>query len=336
MFLNLASENIIWVIYCSSTVRPWHQTSRQPNLSWPASVIVVWKTLSTCIDFPIWQQHLMHDKWLKETKFYQNTCTHATHNSSSCLLYIHMSTQHMFSLSQVSQPHVLFMFLSSVVWQIYNELQRILWQMLVLCHDPKQPPTTAGDWPSILLYLLERVEVKERRRRRERVAQRICSVQSDWCWWGPRPLSIVIHCSPALLAFISLCAHLTLMLRLYWAAQSVLWWQRRWRWREEWVCVNGRRGFVCCVCTVVRVFAFTHAAVCCNVCERLWWFYRRRCWSPVRGGVGHDNSSGRGGEGIAPLFHWLWCRLAQREVCIIYFISGWKTRSRKPAPSKSY
>lgn len=33
--------------------------------------------------------------------------------------------------------------------------------MLVLCYDPKQPPTTAGDWPSILLYLLEQERPNE-------------------------------------------------------------------------------------------------------------------------------------------------------------------------------
>lgn len=40
--------------------------------------------------------------------------------------------------------------------------------MLVLCHDPKQPPTTTGDWPSILLYLLEQERLSETGAQRER------------------------------------------------------------------------------------------------------------------------------------------------------------------------
>lgn len=54
--------------------------------------------------------------------------------------------------------------------------------MLVLCHDPKQPPTTAGDWPSILIYLLERarLSVTETERERERWPKGyVLSNQSD-------------------------------------------------------------------------------------------------------------------------------------------------------------
>lgn len=69
-----------------STVRQWHQTIRRPNSSWPVPVIVVWKTFTTCIDFTIWQQHLMYEEWLKDQKMYgyQNTCLHAIHNSTGC------------------------------------------------------------------------------------------------------------------------------------------------------------------------------------------------------------------------------------------------------------
>lgn len=123
-----ARKSYIWhqrILFRSfSTVRPWHQTNREPHLSWSGCVIIVWNAFSTCIDFPVWQTQLMCDQWLKEQKMYdcQDASTNATHTSTSSLLYILTNTQHMFSLLQVSQPLVLFMFLSSLVWQIYNEL----------------------------------------------------------------------------------------------------------------------------------------------------------------------------------------------------------------------
>lgn len=214
-----------------STVRQWHQTSKEPDLSGPGCVIVVWKAFSTCIDFPIWQKQLVCDEWLKEQKMYgcQNSSIHSAHNSTSDKLYIHMNKQHMFSLLQVSQPLVLFTFLSSLVWQIYNELYR-KWQMLVLCHDPKQPPTTARDWPSILLYLFEweRLSETEMHRERERGGpeEMFCPIRlmlkrpSAFVHWNASHshvtsiISLCTHCYASTWLSCLKCAEMTEMRRV--------------------------------------------------------------------------------------------------------------------------
>lgn len=115
------------------------------------------------------------------------TPAHTLQITQRAAYYTYTWTHNICFRSQVSQPHVLFIPLSSLVWQIYNELWRTPWQMLVLCHDPKQPQTTAGDWPSILLYLLAR------ERERGGPEETSCSIRLMLM----RPsASAVIHCCP--------------------------------------------------------------------------------------------------------------------------------------------
>lgn len=168
--------------------------------------------------------HLIDEKGLKRQKKmygYLTTCVPATNNSWSCLLYI-ATHKHSTYVHTITGPYVLFMFLSPLPWQIYNERQRTPWQMLVLCLNPKQSPTTAGDWPSILLYLLESRRLSDTettRRGRGGPEEMFCPIRLMLM----KPLAS-IRCNTWLshMLAVSFLFVYTVILSLYWVAQSVL------------------------------------------------------------------------------------------------------------------
>lgn len=204
------------------------------------------------------------------------------------------------------------MFLSSLMWQISNELQRTLWQMLVLCHDPEQLPTTTGDWSSIRLYLLEWGWLSETETPGERA------------WGGPEemfcPIRLMLMrpsasvCCNAFQSNILLPSFLfvhTVMVRLYRAAEMkeigrVV--EREWvgEWYQR-IYLFAHCGMNTClyVCMCVCVFGG-----CTKTHLRFWLFLKSIAvvwWWGSIGSTTHPT-----------LFHF-WCWLAQRELCIIYY-----------------
>lgn len=163
------------------------------------------------------------------------------------------------------------MSLSSLMWQIHNETERALWQMLVLCHDPHTAPNY--HWGLVINTTLpSRVRETEwdcdtwRERERERGGPE--EPEEMFC-----PIRLMLMRPTASAGWNTFQSHIllasflfvhTVMLGLYWAAVMTemgrvveVEWVCEW-WEQIWlfVLMAWIHAFVCvlCVCVVFMLW----------------------------------------------------------------------------------